>query len=218
MVNYAIQPQRLSPAATAMIDFFVALGLYRAASDAAGGATFVGRSGRVRVQQAASATGGPTVLTLVTDDRSGTQDTVTSPAGLVIRLEPAEFGGAGDHDLRDQAVASSMDVVAICAIADVEREAEFFRRFGFAAIESGEGYVPLTAGPGSGVIGLRAVDGPSDSPYGPDLGVETSEPFDALAARMQAAGYEATTNEDSSGVWVGVVDPDGQTLEIRPTR
>lgn len=216
MATYAVQPQRFSSAPSAMIDFFGALGLYRSGSEAAGGATFVGRSGRVRVQQAGSAAGTPTVLTLVTDGGSGTPGQVRSPAGLSIRFEPLEIEGrGGGKDLRDQTVASSMDVVAICSVTSVEREAEFFSRFGYEAVEAGDGYLPLTAGPDSGVIGLRAV---GEAGLSVDLGVETSEPFDALAARLQAAGYEATTNEDRSGVWIGVADPDGQALEIRPTR
>ena len=118
-----------------------------------------------------------------------------------------------------------MGVVAICSVADVAREAEFFAGFGFEAIEPGDGYLPLTAAPGSGVIGLRSAsetsastieDARPRSPYLVELGAETSEPFDALAGRLQADGYPATTVEDDSGLWVRVTDPDGAPLEVRP--
>ena len=49
------------------------------------------------------------------------------------------------------------------------------------------------------------------------LGFETSEPLDALAARLQAAGYRAGVAEDEAGTKVVVTDPDGQHLEIHPT-
>ncbi len=250
--TYGIWPLRFSPRPAAMIGFAAALGL-RLEERGDGGtfASFAGRGGRFGVHDAATAAAGPTTtrttLNFVTPDLAtaadelnaaglavqvwdepfGPQGVVVTPGGLVIGLlgddrDPTERAGWGE-----QSVAASMDVVAICTVADVEREADFFGRFGFAALEPGQGYLPLTAGPDAGVLGLRSGAGPASvaagsdrfgPPYLVQLGTETSEPFDAFAGRLAADGYEAETVEDDSGIWIRVVDPDGMPLEVRPTR
>ncbi len=246
--RFSIWPLRFSADPAAMITFFASLGMHRTVSRPSKTyATFVGSSGRLGVHDVATASAvaaGRTTLNLLTADvpaaadairgrglqvrvwaePDGQQGAITAPSGLIIGLNEASDGGPGAaEEFLDQTVAASMGVVAICSVSDVDREAEFFAGFGFEAIEPADGYLPLTAGPGSGVIGLRASTGkspsvPPGSPYLVDVGAETSEPFDALAGRLQADGYAATTVEDDSGLWVRVTDPDREPLEVRPTR
>ena len=161
---------------------------------------------------------------------------LTSPSGLVVALverHQEETDGESRRRMAtapsrlEQTVAASMDVVAVCSVADVDREAEFFAHFGFVALEDGPGYLPLTAAAGAGVIGLRPGSAGAAATGSPattaaagqvELGAETSEPFDALAERLRAGGYAAETDEDEWGIRVRIVDPDGASVEVRPTR
>jgi hypothetical protein len=264
-MSYTIWPLRFSTDPGAMIDFLAALGLNQTVGhESRTYATFAGRSGTLGVHDvrtATTATAGRTSLNLATDDVDaaadelraegltvsvwdetyGRQGAVRSPAGLVVGLnERTQDDLYGGYELLEQTVAASMDVVAVCAVADLDREAEFFGHFGFAALEPGQSYRPLLAGPDAGVIALRAAgtepsgsagpagsaseasesvsDEPLGAPYLVALGAETSEPLDALADRMRAGGHPAETIEDESGVWVRLTDPDGVVLEVRPTR
>jgi hypothetical protein len=264
-MSYTIWPLRFSTDPAAMIDFLAALGLNQTVGHASRTfATFAGRSGTLGVHDARTATtasAGRTSLNLATDDVDagadrlraegltvavwdetyGRQGAVRSPSGLVVGLnERTQDDLYGGYELHEQTVAASMDVVAICAVGDLDREADFFGHFGFAALEPGQSYRPLLAAPDAGVIALRAAgtesSGSADpvampaqesgsgagEPLGPPylvaLGAETSEPLDALADRMRAGGHPAETIEDEDGVWVRLTDPDGVILEVRPTR
>ena len=161
-------------------------------------------------------------LALSAETPGGAPVRLTSPSGLIVTL--AERGSEeldpepGRRSLAsglEQTVAASMDLVAVCTVPDVDREADFFAHVGFVALEDGAGYLPLTAAAGAGVIGLRPS---ADRPGRVELGAETSEPFDALADRLRVGGYPAETVEDESGIRVRIVDPDGASLEVRPTR
>lgn len=217
-MEYVVSPLRSSADPAAVIGFCGALGLRPVQQDESGSsAVFAGGSGRLGVRDSAVAPeAGRTTLHLqVADVRAVAEGHITSPSGLLIGI--TELTEADDPAVSDQTVAASMDVVAICTVADVQREADFLAGLGFSVVGSGASYLPLTAGPASGVIGLRAASPGSAAPT-VALGTETSEPFDALAGRLQADGYAAETVEDESGVWIRVIDPDGEFLEIRPTR
>lgn len=92
----------------------------------------------------------------------------------------------------------------------------------------------LRAQPGSGTIGLHPpfgkspdperstdTDGTPNNPVGTpirfDLGFETDEPMNVIAARLVAAGYaDARVDEQPFGSSVIVTDPDGCLVQIHP--
>jgi hypothetical protein len=174
------------------------------------------------------------------DEPFGTQGAVLSPDGRAIGLnEDRRDDLYGGYRVHEQVVAASLDVVAVVESADFPASAAFFRVFGFTPFGSLDDpwWCDLrSANPRVGVIGLHgpapaeeeggagAPDRESDRAAQPPpllvrLSFETSEPLDALAARLVAAGYPSATVVDAgAGSRVEVNDPDGQRIQIRPTR
>jgi hypothetical protein len=169
------------------------------------------------------------------DESYGRQGVVSTPGGSAIGLNPEGGRGRDGFRVHEQTVAASLDVVAVRYSSDFRADAAFFGSFGFEPFGSLDDpwWCELRAGRRQGgVIGLHAPnENARANPPGPDahgaavtdrpalvrLGFETSEPLDALAARLQAAGYRASVAEDEAGTKVVVTDPDGQDLEIHPT-
>ena len=173
------------------------------------------------------------------DETFGTQGAVLSPDGRAIGLNEVRRDDLyGGYRVHEQVVAASLDVVAVVESADFPASAAFFRVFGFTPFGSLDDpwWCDLrSASLRVGVIGLhgpapaeeeggaRPPDRESDgatrqSPLLVRLSFETSEPLDALAARLVAAGYpSATVVDDDAGSRVEVNDPDGQLIQIRPT-
>jgi hypothetical protein len=179
------------------------------------------------------------LATAASDEMDGRQGVVKALDGTVVGLRAEARQKLDGYRVHEQTVAASLDVVAVWTSADFRADASFFGVFGFEPFGSLDDrwWCALRAGRRrGGVIGLHAPgedsvgtstehrsaesmdpDAETDRPALVRLGFETSEPLDALAARMQAAGYRASVAEDEAGTKVVLADPDGQHLEIHPT-
>lgn len=172
------------------------------------------------------------LTTTVWDETYGKQGSVRTPIGCSIGLsEHGRTDLPGSYRVHEQVTAASLDVVVVWYSADFRRDAAFFAAFGFEPFDSLDNpwWCTLRAGRGQGVIGLHAVDTEADPGIPPvealvgrpalvRVGYETSEPLDALAARLRAAGHDsASVIDDEVGTRVVMNDPDGQRLEIFPT-
>lgn len=165
----------------------------------------------------------------VWDETHGKQGAVLTSTGSVIGLNHSTqedlYGG---YAVPQQDVASSLDVVVIGNTDDVARDVTFFAAFGYrVASTDATGAVRLRADGDVGILVLQpGQPSSSDSihgdqfgpPYAVSLGFETSEPLDALAARLTGAGHPAQVLEGDSGSYVSLVDPDGEVLLIHLTR
>jgi hypothetical protein len=166
----------------------------------------------------------------VWDETYGKQGVVTTPEGLVIGLnEDTQDDLYGGYQVHGPTMAAPTDVVAVRRTVDLPRAAAFFASFGFTtdSLEDPR-RVRLHANERSGVIclhqgevrlqpAIRSADDQFGPPYQVQLGFETSEPLDALAARLRGAGYQAATVQDQAGEHVSVPDPDGGEMQIHPT-
>jgi hypothetical protein len=188
------------------------------------------------VDAAVARLSGADLTTTAWDDWSGRRGVVRAPGGRMVGLCTATRTGTDGYRVHEQTVAASLDVVAVWTSTDFRADAAFFGLLGFEPFGSLDDpwWCTLRAGRRQGgVIGLHApgehtTDAPTDAPILTEdtqavrpalvrLGFETSEPLDALAARLQTAGYRASVAEDEVGTKVVVTDPDGQHLEIHPT-
>ncbi len=245
---YVVFPMRFSADPAALMEFWRTLGLRQldgASGDGYG--EFAAASGLLAVHPAkvAESEGGAGQTTLnvavadvdveaerlaaagwptrVRDEPYGRQGVVTGPGGRLIGLN-AISGRDGEVD-GGQRIAASLDVVAVWYSDDFAADAAFFGAFGFEPFGSLDNpwWCDLRAARRrGGVIGLHGTGGGSVAggagPALVQLGFETSEPLDALAARLVAAGYQgAEVVEDEAGIKVVVVDPDGQRVEVHPT-
>ncbi len=167
---------------------------------------------------------------LVAGETSERRGVVRMPDGTVIGLSECRRGPSGGFRVHEQVVAASLDIVAVCTSIDFHIDAAFFAFFGFEPFGSLDDpwWCALRAGRRQGgVIGLHAPgdrrprpggSAATDRPALVRLGFETSEPLDALAARLHAGGHDsAQVVADEAGSKVVLIDPDGQHLEIHPT-
>lgn len=244
---YTTFPIRFSADPDAMIAFWETLGLTREVhADDGGPAVFRGASGMVAVRGAGSAEAdaevGTTSLSFavadvdtasaelseaglepkIWDEPAGRQGSVRSPIGGSVGLSenlPRDVGGA--YRVHEQTVAASLDITVVWYTTDFRRDAAFFAMLGFEPFDDLDNpwWCSLRAGRGQGVIGLhRAESDPVGAEALVEIGFETSEPLDALAGRLRAAGHDsATVFDDEVGTRVVVTDPDGRKLEIHPT-
>lgn len=168
---------------------------------------------------------------VVWDESYGRQGAITGPHGEAIGLneDQADTYGYVAHD--GAGADPRLSVAAIRPSAPgTEREADlaFFGALGFEPVGEGDEVWQGLSRPGGGSIGLHA-PGPGERPSrslgepGTErpaalarLGFETTEDLAALAARLRAAGYEATAVLDSPAPSVQLRDPDGQHMEIHP--
>lgn len=189
----------------------------------------------VDVDEAVAQLRGVGLTTSAFAESDGRQGVLSTPGGSAIGLNAKGERGSDGLRVHEQTVAASLDVVAVRYSSDFRTDAAFFGSFGFEPFGSLDDpwWCELRAARRQGgVIGLHApnedtrsdavgadLDGVADTdrPALVRLGFETSEPLDALAARLQAAGYRASVAEDEAGTKVVVTDPDGQHLEIHPT-
>jgi predicted lactoylglutathione lyase len=164
----------------------------------------------------------------VWDETYGKQGVVTTPTGLVIGLnEDTQDDLYGGYQMHEPTVAAPTDVVAVCLTDHIARDAAFFASFGFTADSFDDpSAVRLHADEPSGVIRLhRGEDAPAPTiqfaddqfgtPYVVQLGFETSEALDALAARLRDAGYQTATVADQAMAHLSVTDPDGEEIRIK---
>ncbi|HET9646979.1 MAG TPA: VOC family protein [Microlunatus sp.] len=243
--SYSVLLTRSSADPVAMVAFLQTLGLRSVQHDDSGGAEFAGRAGLVAVRAAAAAEPGTTVLDFAVTEVSaaeralagaglrvetwdagdgGRAGRVVLPGGLVLGLDQETAQERfGDLPVHEQKVAASLDVVAVRPSSDFATDASVLANFGFEPVGGLDDpwWCPLRAGRTSGVIGLHS-PGDEPVPTAPDaspvrLGFETSEPLDALAGRLRAAGHDATVETGEGGAKVVVTDPDGQQVEIHPT-
>ncbi|GAA3626246.1 VOC family protein [Microlunatus ginsengisoli] len=245
---YAVFPMRFSADPAPLIEFWRTLGLRQLDGASGGYAEFAAASGLLAVHPAepagSGASPGQTTLnvavadvdveadrlaaagwpTRVRDEPYGRQGVVTGPAGRLIGLNAIPSRG-GEVD-GGQRIAASLDVVAVWYSDDFTADAAFFGAFGFEPFGSLDNpwWCDLRAARRrGGVIGLHGTGGggPAAGGAGPalvQLGFETSEPLDALAARLVAAGYaDARVTDGEAGIAVEVADPDGQRVEVHPT-
>ena len=181
------------------------------------------------------------LATAASDEMDGQQGVVKALDGTVVGLRAEAREKLDGYRVHEQTVAASLDVVAVWTSADFRADAAFFGAFGFEPFGSLDDpwWCDLRVGHRQGgVIGLHApneesngastedhspgssgtdADAATERPALVRLGFETSEPLDALAARLQAAGYPAVVAEDGAGTKVVLTDPDGQHVEIHPT-
>ena len=213
-------------------------GLAEAESDKVAGATSLNLT-VADVSAAAAELAGRGIETTAWDETFGKQGAVTSPDGRVVGLnEEQQDDLYGGYRIHEQRVAASLDVVAVVESADFAASAEFFAAFGFTPFGSLDDpwWCELRSPTRlAGALGLHRPTGDADDlpvgnitcesegatqrpPLLVRLGFETSEPLDALAARLAVAGYaDAAVVDDEGGSRVVVIDPDGQQVQIRPT-
>lgn len=169
----------------------------------------------------------------VWDETYGKQGVVRGPVGEEISLneQQRDLYGYEGHDA--SGADPRLSVVAVRPCEDMLRDAAFFAQLGFTPVgEASAWWQELHGAPGAGIIGLHppgpGLPLPAEDPrasgadrvLGPPavirLGFATTEPLDALAARLQAAGYDARVREQAGVSSVRVTDPDGCLLEIHP--
>jgi hypothetical protein len=167
----------------------------------------------------------------VWDETYGKQGVVITPEGLVIGLnEDTQDDLYGGYQVHEPTIAAPMDVVAVRRTDDLPREAAFFGSFGFTtdsledprrvrlhATERSGGVVYLDQGEVRPQPAIRSADDQFGPPYQVQLGFETSEPLDVLAARLGDAGYQAARVREQAGEHVSVTDPDGGKIQIHPS-
>lgn len=160
---------------------------------------------------------------------------VEDSLGRGIWINEAPSDGYGYEVIPDESPAinlpaNDIDVVAVHPSDDFERDRKLFAAFGFEPVSDGsENRQALRAQPGTGTIGLhppfgvtpapreRTADNPVGAPIRIDLGFETDEPMNVIAARLVAAGYaDARVDEQPFGSSVIVTDPDGCSVQIHP--
>lgn len=162
----------------------------------------------------------------VWDEAYGKQGVITGPGGEAIGLNEDQRDTYG-HRAHDPSGADPrLVVVAVLDSDDLARDAAFFSRLGFApAGPEVDGRLELEGPPGAGAIGLHAPrpdarrTRPAQDEFGASLQVglafRTAEPLEELAARLCAAGHEATVRGQGAAQAVHVTDPDGIAVEIR---
>jgi len=162
----------------------------------------------------------------VWDESYGRHAGVVDPAGggVWINEHQADLYGYIGHDGEAD---PGLSVTMVRASADREADRAFFARFGFVPEPGGnEWWQALRASEYSGVIGLHKPM-PGELPHAATpapfaertstvrLGFQTSEELEALAERLDRAGYPARVVSEQVTA-VHVVDPDGCELEIHP--
>jgi catechol 2,3-dioxygenase-like lactoylglutathione lyase family enzyme len=237
-----VTPYRFTDRPREMIAFFETLGL-RAFLRQGDFAVLAGRSGRVAIhprateagdhQRTALVLGVPDVPTAVTalaeagldaiwwDESWGRQASVSGPIGAV-SLD-AEWEDPYGYDVAEapDAVDPGVDVVATVRTADIDAATAYFSAFGFSSgPDASPAWVPLRGSERSGVIGLFPTGDDDAAPVMADgdatteIGIETAEPLDGLAARLRDAGHRVEMVDGSGPRHVVVTDPDGITLEV----
>jgi hypothetical protein len=202
-------------------------------------AVLTGRSGRVAVHPLASARTAHEATTLVLgvpdavaaaealtgagvdatwwDESWGRQASVPGPVG-VLTLD-AETADAYGYDVAETPAphGSGVDVVATIYTSEPDEVAAYFALFGFhPGPDASPDWVPLRAGGRSGVVGLFPTPhaAPADGPVPTEIGIETVESLETLAARLRDAGHPVAVVDDAGAHHLVVTDPDGIALEV----
>lgn len=236
--TFVAQSFRFSDDPAAMARFLETLGLGVLVSKGDGWFDLRGRSGAVALHGSgdrsnANAPGGSTGLVMVApdartaakylesqglttrtwDESFGVQTVVETPFGgkLLINEEQTDFYGYERHEDPNP---GPIDVVTVYFTDDLDAAAHFFERFGFEPDDDGSEECHALRNGDRGVINLhRSHD--DQAPGAVGMSFETSEPIDALAARLTEAGYPARIADGPRRV--EVTDPDGIGTEIWPS-
>lgn len=163
----------------------------------------------------------------VWDESYGRQGRIDGPAGEGVSLNEhqSDLYGYQGHD--PSGADPRLSVTAVLMSDDFARDAAWGARLGFVAEETGDAGWRELRGPGrTGAIGLHrpVADAPRTRPTGVEfgdclqvrIGFSTTEPLDALAERLDAAGHPARLVEAGGVPSVRVTDPDGIETEIHP--
>lgn len=170
------------------------------------------------------------IAVTVWDESYGRQGRIDGPAGEGVSLNEhqSDLYGYQGHD--PSGADPRLSVTAVLMSDDFARDSAWCARLGFVARATddagGTGWLELH-GPGrTGTIGLhRPVPGarrtrPTGEEFGDCLQVllsfSTTEPLEALAERLEAAGHPARLAEQDGVRSLRVTDPDGLTVEIHP--
>jgi catechol 2,3-dioxygenase-like lactoylglutathione lyase family enzyme len=111
-----------------------------------------------------------------------------------------------------------MKVMPISYVADVAESERFYAALGLDVDRRGRtpGWTEMAAG--GGLVGLHSAQGgdPPRSAGTVELALVTDEPLEAVASRLDAAGYEHEPIADEAfGRFLQVVDPDGLVLQVQ---
>ncbi len=154
------------------------------------------------------------------DESWGRQASVSGPVG-VVTLD-SEMDDPYGYDVAEtpREPEGGVDVVATVHTGDADAVAAYFASFGFRpGAEASPVWVPLRAGSRSGTIGLFPTGGDDSGPgadghVATEIGLETTEPLDALTARLRDAGHAVRVEARSGPSHLVVTDPDGLALEV----
>lgn len=178
-------------------------------------------------EQAVQDLAGTGIEVTVWDESYGRQGRLDGPAGEGVSLNEhqSDLYGYQGHD--PSTGDPRLSVTAVVMSDDFARDAAWFARLGFVGEDAGEQGWRELHGPGrAGTIGLHR-PGPEDRRTRPAgdgfgdclqvrIGFSTTEPLDALAERLTAAGHPAQLVEEGGVRSVHVRDPDGLAMEIHP--
>ncbi len=151
------------------------------------------------------------------DESWGRQAMVPGPVGALTLDTEMDDPYGYDVAEEPETGSSGVDVVATVHTADLDEAAAYFALFGFLpGPDASPDWRPLRAGDHSGIIGLfPTTDRPTgDGAVSTEIGVETTEALDAVAARLRAAGHPVAVVDDSGPHHLVVTDPDGVELEV----
>jgi catechol 2,3-dioxygenase-like lactoylglutathione lyase family enzyme len=163
------------------------------------------------------------------DEAYGVQGAVLLPGGAALGLNEAVQADLYGYRSIEPSGTGAVDVVAVRYSDDFAGDIAFFAHLGFVPDGPPDDpwWCALRGSPTAGVIGLHAPSGPRtpdamasgwlERPAAAQLGFDTAEPLDELAARLRDAGYDtASVLADQAGPKVVLTDPDGQRVEIHP--
>lgn len=113
-----------------------------------------------------------------------------------------------------------MKVTPVRFTQDVAAMRRFLVALGLTSTSSSEdgSWVSLEAA-GGGEVGLHSTaTANSATPVGStELAFSTNEPLEAVAARLQEAGFDSRVVEEPYGRVLHVTDPDGREVEVQGT-
>lgn len=177
--------------------------------------------------QAALDLAGAEIEATVWDESYGRQGRIDGPAGEGVSLNEhqSDLYGYQGHD--PSGTDPRLSVTAVLMSDDFDRDAAWCARLGFVPGATDDPERRELRGPGrTGAIGLHrpAAAARRTRPTGQEfgdclqvrIGFTTTEPLDALAERLVAAGHPARLVEHDGARRVQVTDPDGLETEIHP--